>query len=202
MKINDIEISGIITQEELSNYNLQYPRKEISETFGIDFSEEMATIDIPLQVFFDAKVVESKSISTQGQNKVFIHGIITTKFVYVADETTKPIKTVEFYKHFSCFFPIGDGKSEEINTRVFIEDAIITQNSNRGFYISLLLLACPVYSRDVDKHKDIEILPKREKLNKVEEPKNISKAVRNKDVDVEIEYDMNMTGQYFESDWK
>ncbi|WP_315121576.1 hypothetical protein [uncultured Clostridium sp.] len=202
MKGNDIEISGVISQDDLNYYNLHYPRKEICETYGITFLEDKPSVENPLQIFFDTKVVESKVVYTQGENKIFLHGIITTKLVYVADEPSKPIETIEFYKHFSCLLPMDSRNNESITTRVFIEDAIVTQESSRGFYISLLLLVCPIYTRDVNEHKDVEILPKKEKLNKIEEPKNISRPVKNNDVDIEVEYDMNTQQQYFESNWK
>lgn len=202
MKVNDIEISGVISQDDLNYYNLHYPRKEICETYGITFLEDKPSVETPLQIFFDTKVVESKVVYTQGEDKIFLHGIITTKLVYVADEKSKPIETIEFYKHFSCVLPIDNRNNESITTRVFIEDAIVTQESSRGFYISLLLVVCPVYTNDVNKYKDVEILPKREKLNKIEEPKDTSRPVKNNDIDIEVEYDMNTQQQYFESNWK
>ncbi|MBU5486536.1 hypothetical protein KQI86_19805 [Clostridium sp. MSJ-11] len=202
MKVNDIEISGVISQDDLNYYNLHYPRKEICETYGITFLEDNPSIETPLQIFFDTKVVENKIIYTQGENKIFLHGIITTKLVYVADEGSKPINTIEFYKHFSCILPTNAHSSESITTKVFIEDAIVTQESSRGFYVSLVLLVGPIDTSDVNKDKEVEILPKREKLNKIEEPENISIPVKNSDADIEIQYDMNTQQQYFESNWK
>lgn len=206
MKVNSIEISGVITQEDLNSYNLHYPRKEICETFGINFSEDIPKIENPLQIFFDIQVVENKVTYTQGENKVFLHGIITTKIVYVAAESSKPIKTIEFYKHFSCLLPTNNVKNQGITTKIFIEDAIVTQESNKCFYVSLLLLVCNVYTMDINKHKEVKITPKMEMINKIKEPSEenikLSIPVKNKDVDIEIEYDMNMKGQYFESSWQ
>ncbi|MEW9094071.1 MAG: hypothetical protein AB2417_03220 [Clostridiaceae bacterium] len=214
MKVNDIEISGVISQDDLNYYNLHYPRKEICETYGITFLEDKPSVETPLQIFFDTKVVDSKIVYTQGDNKIFLHGIITTKLVYVADEESKPINTIEFYKHFSCMLPTNAHSSESITAKVFIEDAIVAQESSRGFYISLLLLVCPIYASDINEEKEdkedkedkeekeIKILPKIEKLNKIEESKNISRPVKNSDADIEISYDMNTQQQYFESNWK
>jgi hypothetical protein len=206
MKVNDIEISGVITQENLNSYDLQYPRKEICETFGISLSEDMPKVETPLQVYFDTEVVENKVIYTQGENKAFLHGIITTKIVYVADEASKPINTIEFYKHFSCSLPINNTSNRDITTKVFIEDAIVTEENNTGFFISLLLLVCPIYTSNINKYEEVEVIPKREKINKIDKPREettkLSMPVKNNDVDIEIEYDMNMKGQYFESGWK
>lgn len=206
MKINNIEISGVIDQEKLNSYNLQYPRKEMCETFGINFSEDMPGVETPLQIFFDTEVLENKVIYTQEENKVFLHGIITTKIVYVADEESKPINTIEFYKHFSCILPINNTSNKEIAAKVFIEDASVIQQNDKGFYVALLLLICPVYGKDIDKYKEVEIMPKIESINKIEKPKeetkNLTMPVKNGDMDIEIEYDMNMKGQYFEANWK
>ncbi|KAJ53734.1 hypothetical protein BD780_002923 [Clostridium tetanomorphum] len=210
MKVNDIEISGVITQEDLNSYNLHYPRKEVCETFGINFSEDMPNVETPLQIFFDTKVVKSKVIYTQGEDKLFLHGIITTKIVYVAEQPSSPINTIEFYKHFSCLLPTNNIETHNLTAKTFIEDAIVTQQSNRGFYVSLLLLVCPIYSDDIDEYEEeiVEVIPKKETITKIEEPepieenKSISMPVENDDADIEIEYDMNMNGQYFESNWK
>lgn len=206
MKVNDIEISGVITQENLNSYDLQYPRKEICETFGINFPEDMPKVETPLQVYFDTEVIENKIINTQGENKAFLHGIITTKIVYVADETSKSINTIEFYKHFSSILPINNTSNKQIATKVFIEDASVVQQDDRGFYIALLLLICPVYGEEIDKYKEVEIMPKTESINKIEKPKeenkNLTMPVKNGDMDIEIQYDMNMKGQYFEANWK
>lgn len=193
MKVNEIETLGIISQDDLKSYNIDYPRREMCKMLEINLPKNIPEINTLLQVFFDVKVIENKIIYTQGKNKFFIHGIITAKIIYNDKKSSKNINTVDFNEHFSCLLPTNnDTENNKITTKAFIEDAIIIQEDNRNLYISLLLLICPVHIVNANENKKIEFVPQTTKVNKIE---NIEKKATNtygnkQDIDIEIEYDM------------
>ncbi|MBV1821857.1 hypothetical protein KUA25_27945, partial [Bacteroidales bacterium MSK.15.36] len=114
-----MHIEGIASQNEISKYELSYPRKEIYLNFQFKIPEEYDDIEKIEKVILKHSVLESKRINTQGQNKVFFNGLIDIEIIYISAKDKKRYSS-NTSKSFTSFIPIdvtegveGDGASKK-----------------------------------------------------------------------------------------
>lgn len=85
-------VEGVTSQDKISKYKLNYPRKEICLNFQFRIPEEDQDIGKIEKVILENSIVENRRIETQGQYKVFFHGLIDIKLIYTsAKEDSKGI---------------------------------------------------------------------------------------------------------------
>ncbi|AVP55331.1 Uncharacterised protein [Clostridium tetani] len=211
-------VEGITSQDKISKYKLNYPRKEICLNFQFRIPEEDQDIGKIEKVILENSIVENRRIETQGQYKVFFHGLIDIKLIYTSAKEDSKRYLSNIQKSFASFIPVeissikveGHSKKEPI---MFVEEVLVNKLNNREISISLLILACTM-DRKVEERKDRatplkimeeetkKILERVEDKNKIKE-KNIKiDNSKSGDVDIELEYDMAKENGFFEISWE
>ncbi|BDR66142.1 hypothetical protein K144316041_03650 [Clostridium tetani] len=211
-------VEGVTSQDKISKYKLNYPRKEICLNFQFRIPEEDQDIGKIEKVILENSIVENKRIETQGQYKVFFHGLIDIKLIYTSAKEDSKRYLSNIQKSFASFIPVeissinGEGHSKK-EPIMFVEEVLVNKLNNREISISLLILACTM-DRKVEERKDRatplkimeeetkKILERVEDKNKIKE-KNIKiDNSKSGDVDIELEYDMAKENGFFEISWE
>ncbi len=213
-----MDIEGIVTQEEINRYKLNYPRKEICLSFQFRIPEEDQDIGKIEKVILENSIVENKRIETQGQYKVFFHGLIDIKLIYTSAKEDSKRYLSSIQKSFASVIPVeissinGDGDSKK-DPIMFVEEALVNKLNNREISISLLILACTIDRKVEEKENRAtplkimeeetkKMLERVEDKNKIKE-KNIKiDNSKSGDVDIELEYDMAKENGFFEISWE
>ncbi|RXM74845.1 hypothetical protein DP144_11970 [Clostridium tetani] len=211
-------VEGITSQDKISKYELDYPRKEICLNFQFRIPEEDQDIGKIEKVILENSIVENKRIETQGQYKVFFHGLIDIKLIYTSAKEDSKRCLSNIQKSLASFIPVevssingeGDSKKEPI---MFVEEVLVNKLNNREISISLLILACTVDRKVEEKENKAtplkimeeetkKMLERAEDKNKIKE-KNIKiDNSKSGDVDIELEYDMAKENGFFEISWE
>ncbi|AAO35167.1 hypothetical protein DP149_04495 [Clostridium tetani] len=211
-------VEGITSQDKISKYELDYPRKEICLNFQFRIPEEDQDIGKIEKVILENSIVENKRIETQGQYKVFFHGLIDIKLIYTSAKEDSKRYLSNIQKSLASFIPVevssingeGDSKKEPI---MFVEEVLVNKLNNREISISLLILACTVDRKVEEKENKAtplkimeeetkKMLERAEDKNKIKE-KNIKiDNSKSGDVDIELEYDMAKENGFFEISWE
>lgn len=213
-----MHIEGIASQDEISKYELSYPRKEIYLNFQFKIPEEYDDIEKIEKVILKYSVLESKRINTQGQDKVFFYGLIDIEIIYISSKDKKRYSS-NTSKSFTSFIPIdvaegveGDGASKK-EVIIFAEDVLANKINHREISVSLLILAGILVEKVKDeKNRDTplkimeeetdKILKSIENKSKIKEENIKINDSKSENIDIELEYDMEKENGFFEIRWE
>lgn len=220
-----MHIEGITSQDEISKYELSYPRKEIYLNFQFKIPEEYDDIEKIEKVILKHSVLESKRINTQGQDKVFLNGLIDIEIIYISSKDEKRYSS-NTSKSFTSFIPIdvaegfegtvegveGDGASKK-EVIIFVEDVLANKINHREISVSLLILAGILVEKvKEEKNRDIplkimeeetdKILKSIENKSKIKEENIKINDNKSENIDIELEYDMEKENGFFEIRWE
>lgn len=140
MKYDDFEINGVITQEALDLYNIQYPCKEITKSVDVELKNKYSCVK---EVFIDANIISKKTIFIHNEYMVFFQGIISGKVICNNDDLEKE-DIIEFKKTFEGTLPINT--DNEI--KAFIEETLISDTGDNSLCISLIILISAIEGED------------------------------------------------------
>jgi len=213
-----MHIEGIASQDEISKYELSYPRKEIYLNFQFKIPEEYDDIEKIEKVILKYSVLESKRINTQGQDKVFFNGLIDIEIIYISSKDKKRCSS-NTSKSFTSFIPIdvaegveGDGASKK-EVIIFAEDVLANKINHREISVSLLILAGILVEKvKEEKNRDTplkimeeetdKILKSIENKSKIKEENIKINDSKSENIDIELEYDMEKENGFFEVRWE
>ncbi|MBU5590238.1 hypothetical protein KQI89_00510 [Clostridium sp. MSJ-4] len=227
MKVNNIEVSGIVSPEEIKKYSFDYPCKEICKTFIISIPENKLPIDKLIYIFLGADITESKVNSTYKKN-LFVDAYFKSQIIYLSNTQSPNLHSIDISRPFSEFLPIPD-EIDDIDPLIFIEDAFVRQINSKEILISVFLLLCPAVN-DIDNIQDpTDELNTKDDLNEYDEsfktdsdisetpdydsqPNELidteesSNETAKKDYNIDIEYDMNSSEDssenFFDFEWE
>ncbi|WP_138207400.1 SPOCS domain-containing protein [Haloimpatiens lingqiaonensis] len=158
MKNTTIKINGLISQKQLSNYNIQYPCKEICKSYHITLPENKPNIQLILELSLNAQISNYKHIFTHGKNKIFIEGFLNSKLFFKSNLYSKNIYYTEFSRPFSEILPIENVNTFNLKPTIFIEEAFINHINEKSFSISILMVICEILNNNESPEKNIDII--------------------------------------------
>lgn len=218
-----IDIEGVVSQKEINQYKLNYPRKEVCLNFQLKLSDEEKDIDKIDKIILKHSISENKGIETQGKYKNFFHGFIDITIIYISSEDSKKYSS-NMRKSFASFIPVeierdNDGEIIEKDTIMFVEEALINESNRKEVCICLLMLICTI-DRKVNMYREFKNKENRVKSLNVmeEETKQMLENIEDKDevkeksiklnndkledVDVELEYDMQSKNKFIDLEYE
>lgn len=218
-----IDIEGVVSQKEINQYKLNYPRKEVCLNFQFRLSDEERNIGKIDKVILKHSISENKGIETQGHYKNFFHSFIDITIIYISSEDSKKYSS-NISKSFASFIPVeikrdNDGKVIEKDTIMFMEEALINELNKREVSISLLMLVCTI-DRKVNMYREFKnkensikqlnvmeeetkkMLENIEDKNEVKEKNVKLNNDKLEDVDVELEYDMKSKNKFLDLEYE
>jgi hypothetical protein len=147
MTTNNIDICGITPRCDLPKCDCNYPCNEICETHKFYVPDCKPDIENILQLFIDTSVEKCNVLNTLMGRKLVIYGELHIKILYVANTACQSVHSAHFDIPFCTFIMIGNISSEIAEVCLFIEDAFITQSDVKSFFVSTVILVCPLLEK-------------------------------------------------------